>query len=236
MKINIDYQIFSSETIDSFVEKIQILKEELKDKHVLLTLPELHQRISKDEKSLANAIMQIQPKKFGVTGAFLGFEWPSNNLVAIRDQKYVWHRKWQEIPTQYTTKKFLQNFEEMNKALKKDLGKKLLLISGYRSPAYQICTFVFFLKLNKYSFDKTIARVAIPGYSEHGSIKFPAADFITENGLPSDNHPLNFARTKEYRWLKRNAGRFGFFESFPKNNQTGIMFEPWHWQLETNSA
>ncbi|HLP25741.1 MAG TPA: D-alanyl-D-alanine carboxypeptidase family protein, partial [Acidobacteriota bacterium] len=34
---------------------------------------------------------------------------------------------------------------------------------------------------------------------------------------------------KEFRWLKRHAGEFGFTLSYPKNNPHQIGYEPWHW-------
>jgi D-alanyl-D-alanine carboxypeptidase len=38
-----------------------------------------------------------------------------------------------------------------------------------------------------------------------------------------------FARTREFRWLKRHATQFGFHLSYPRGNQQGIAYEPWHW-------
>ena len=75
-------------------------------------------------------------------------------------------------------------------------------------------------------------RVAFPGYSEHGAPRWPAIDFVTMKGMPSDKNPLDFVSTEEYRWLLKNAHRFGFYLSYPKNNKDGIMYEPWHWRFE----
>ena len=48
---------------------------------------------------------------------------------------------------------------------------------------------------------------------------------IEENFLNEER----FARTPEFRWLKKQAGRFGFQLSYPRNNPHGIAYEPWHW-------
>lgn len=39
-----------------------------------------------------------------------------------------------------------------------------------------------------------------------------------------------FAETEAYRWLERNAHRFGFILSYPEGNEYYI-FEPWHWRF-----
>ena len=55
----------------------------------------------------------------------------------------------------------------MNQAFIKTFpGRKLVVGSGYRSPAYQIATLIYIL-VNNYDFDigKTLKRVAMPRYS-----------------------------------------------------------------------
>ena len=41
-----------------------------------------------------------------------------------------------------------------------------------------------------------------------------------------------FADTKEGKWLKENAARFGFILRYPKDKEaiTGTKFEPWHYR------
>lgn len=63
------------------------------------------------------------------------------------------------------------------------------------------------------------------GYSEHqlGT----AVDLITTGtggGLEG------FDRTPAYPWLEKNAYRYGFALSYPKNNGY-YVFEPWHWRF-----
>ncbi|MFM2381575.1 MAG: hypothetical protein RLZZ76_342 [Candidatus Parcubacteria bacterium] len=63
------------------------------------------------------------------------------------------------------------------------------------------------------------------GYSEHqlGT----TLDFTTE-GLGGGLG--NFEATKAYEWLQKNAYKYGFTLSYPKNN-TYYIFEPWHWRF-----
>ena len=38
-----------------------------------------------------------------------------------------------------------------------------------------------------------------------------------------DPHP-------QYAWLRENAARYRFYESWPPGNEFGMRAEPWHWQ------
>jgi D-alanyl-D-alanine carboxypeptidase len=120
-------------------------------------------------------------------------------------------------------------YERLNQAISQDLDKRLLVLYGYRSPARQV--FIFFDILERiydFDFNKTMARVCFPDYSEHVCTQRQAIDFKTEDDISSDR----FDSAQEYAWLKENAGQYGFFESYPKNNSLGMMYEPWHWHYE----
>ncbi|MBI3458921.1 D-alanyl-D-alanine carboxypeptidase family protein [Candidatus Azambacteria bacterium] len=43
---------------------------------------------------------------------------------------------------------------------------------------------------------------------------------------------FEFENSPEYTWLKNNADRFGFIQSYPKDKEaiTGYQAEPWHWR------
>ena len=32
-------------------------------------------------------------------------------------------------------------------------------------------------------------------------------------------------------WLTRNGGEFGFSMTYPRDNEHGFIYEPWHWAL-----
>ena len=63
------------------------------------------------------------------------------------------------------------------------------------------------------------------GYSEHqlGT----TADFIT-SGLKGEFE--GFENTDAYRWTEKNAYKYGFVLSYPRNNSYYI-YEPWHWRF-----
>jgi D-alanyl-D-alanine carboxypeptidase len=74
------------------------------------------------------------------------------------------------------------------------------------------------------SLESILCVSAPPGYSEHHSGR--ALDVTTDGVRPLE---LEFENTGAYRWLAQNAGRFGYFLSFPQNNRYGYTYEPWHW-------
>jgi D-alanyl-D-alanine carboxypeptidase len=102
-------------------------------------------------------------------------------------------------------------------------GCDLLPISGFRSVARQ--TKIIRRKLAAGQRLGDILRVnAVPGCSEHHTGR------AIDVGSPADVHLTSaFARTREFRWLKKHAGRFGFRLSYPPRNRQGIAYEPWHW-------
>lgn len=63
-----------------------------------------------------------------------------------------------------------------------------------------------------------------PGYSEH------------HTGLAVDFSPINdsFAKTAGYRWLKNNAHKYGFYQTFTADYSaySGVSEESWHWRFE----
>lgn len=103
-------------------------------------------------------------------------------------------------------------------------GLTLLPLSGFRSVGRQAAIIRAHLA-NGRSLDDTLRFVAAPGCSEHHTGR--ALDI----GSPdvSTHFVAAFDRTKEFRWLKRRAGEFGFTLSYPKNNPHQIGYEPWHW-------
>jgi len=215
--------------IVSILEKIE--KEKKNTEVRIISFDSLFRLIGKDEKILVKKFRDINPLIYGFKGRYLGVQDVPKNLVAIRNQKYRSKDKVEKIETQYLPKPVFEAYKKLNSALYKDTKKKLLVDSGYRSPAYQVITFLWYLNFHKFNFSKTIKRMAIPGYSEHGFSKGQAVDFITIDGVPNDERPLDFAKTIEYKWLLDNANNFGFYQSYPRNNKLGVMFEPWHWQF-----
>jgi D-alanyl-D-alanine carboxypeptidase len=102
-------------------------------------------------------------------------------------------------------------------------GVELVPVSGFRSVARQ--TAIVRRKLAAgHRISSILKFLAAPGFSEHHTGR--ALD-LGKRGEPDLNE--KFARTVEFRWLRRHAARFGFRLSYPRDNPHGIAFEPWHW-------
>jgi D-alanyl-D-alanine carboxypeptidase len=102
-------------------------------------------------------------------------------------------------------------------------GLTLLPLSAFRSVARQ--TTLIRCKLAAGQAIADILHVnAVPGCSEHHTGR--ALDLGSPKAM---RLTAAFARTREFRWLKRHATEFGFHMSYPRGNRQGIAYEPWHW-------
>ncbi len=114
--------------------------------------------------------------------------------------------------------------EMQQAAAREDL--ELLLISGFRSVAYQAGIVRRKLATGQ-SLDEILRVSAHPGHSEHH------AGTAIDLGSPHAEHLSEaFATTPEFEWLRRHAPAFGFRLSYPPHNAAGIAHEPWHWNLD----
>ncbi len=102
-------------------------------------------------------------------------------------------------------------------------GVTLLIVSGFRDYAYQAG-----LIRKKLDAGQSIAEIlevnAAPGYSQHHS--GCAIDIATPGSRPLTEE---FETSVAFGWLSDNAGRFGFSMTYPRDNDHGIIYEPWHW-------
>lgn len=114
---------------------------------------------------------------------------------------------------------------EMVDAARRD-GIWLVPISGFRD--YERQDFLFESKVEQLGSPELAAHtVAPPGYSEHHTgMAVDLADGLAR----ALDLSLAFGDTEAYRWLSRNANRFGYELSFPPDNPQGISYEPWHWR------
>lgn len=96
----------------------------------------------------------------------------------------------------------------------------LLIVSAYRSFFEQ-----YGLKTNYKTVYGTGANTfsADQGYSEHqlGT----TVDLATPTSTIS-----TFEKTEAFVWLVKNAHKYGFIMSYPKDNKY-YMYEPWHWRF-----
>lgn len=204
-----------------------IAEENRNDKFAIIDFDNFYQLFSNEEIEIIKRYMAINPEEIGCKLPYLGLEDNPGEIIPIANQVFTFNGQEQIRPCQYLPKITYEAYQKLNEAIKKELNKNLLVLYGYRSPARQV--FAFFDSLVRhYNFDflKTSKRFFFPTYSEHVFTKRQAIDFMTSEGIKG----VGFEKTDEYKWLKENAGRFGFIESYPLNNKFDVMYEPWHWR------
>ena len=110
-------------------------------------------------------------------------------------------------------------------------GISLVALSGYRT--YDEQRYLFFqIKQNRGQDARERAKVsAPPGYSEHHT---GYAIDIGDGNAPNTHIQESFETTAAFAWLATNATRYGFELSFPRDNEQGISYEPWHWRYVGN--
>ena len=198
---------------------------------VTLTFDELYAPLSKSNKAFLKSFQNLNAEKLNIKLPYRGIAAGNEDFVAIKGQQITVNGTPTPLPPQFLTKEVFQSYMTMMAAMQKDIGRRLYVESGYRSSAYQLYLFVSYLKKHDYSIRETAKFIALPGYSEHGDPNHQAIDFINENGINQDR-PKEFENLLEYQWLLKNAKKFNFVLSYPKNSKEGITFEPWHWRYE----
>ncbi len=194
----------------------------------IISFQHLHGILTTEEKKLLQKILLVDPKDYGKNFTiFYGIKPPPKNLVAIKNQKYIIDKRLKKVKTQFLPRPVFVAFQKLRRAMKKDLGSSINVLSGYRSPAYQALILFVVLFENNWSVQKTLQRLTLPGCSEHGYPAHQAVDFAPERGIKELN---NFYKTKEFRWLLKNGPKFGWHLSYPAGNKYGVIFEPWHWR------
>ena len=112
-----------------------------------------------------------------------------------------------------------KHFKEMSDAAKKE-GIKVYNISGYRSYSTQKALYNSYV--NRDGKKKADTYSARAGTSEH------------QTGLATDINSIStsFETTNTYKWLAKNAYKYGFILRYPKGKEyiTGYMYEPWHYR------
>lgn len=102
-------------------------------------------------------------------------------------------------------------------------GVVLLAVSGFRSFDHQRKLIERKLAAGL-TVEQIICVSALPGFSEHHTghaidIGAPGSSPVTEE----------FERTPAFDWLTRKGQDFGFRMTYPRDNQFGVIYEPWHW-------
>jgi len=123
---------------------------------------------------------------------------------------------------------------EVVKKMIEDAKKENVYIgirSAYRDSAEQAYQFYYLGDLYKQTMEQRQKHTAPPKFSEHHT-GF-AIDFMDLQHT-SVTYNIAFENTAVFKWLQKNACKYGFVMSFPKNNKQNLQYEPWHWRYEGN--
>ncbi|NDJ16975.1 M15 family metallopeptidase [Myxacorys almedinensis] len=104
----------------------------------------------------------------------------------------------------------------------------LVPLSAFRSVAQQEDIYFGVRAERNQSLEQRAEVSAPPGHSEHHT---GYAIDIGDGNTPATHLSPTFEETAAYQWLQANAARFSFELSFPKDNQQGVSYEPWHWRF-----
>ena len=132
------------------------------------------------------------------------------------------------ISTQYSyegneiTKEVYSAYRDMWNAAN-EKGYTLIVTSSYRD--YESQQNVWDDLSYTYGDSKADDQAARAGHSEHQTGL--ALDIVTYNSYNND-----FDKTDEFKWLQKNAHKYGFILRFPKGkeNITGYNYESWHYR------
>ncbi len=162
----------------------------------------------------STALVDLDLEKLSRTHSILSSYVPSS-LVSIKGD-------WGTYCIKNETEKALQ---KMISDAKKE-GLVIQIYSGYRSYSLQSILFSRWQKNNPGGAD--YPAVAEPGHSEH---QLGTTVDLKSGSIPygSDNP---FGDSPEYPWMKENAHKYGFTQSYKKGVEeiTGYIAEPWHWR------
>ena len=220
--------------VKTLVTKLEpfIKTKDREEKLPSLTFKELESPLNAGERRFLRLFRNLKAAEVGVRIPFQGFSQGEKCLLRLDKQKIRDKGKERELPPQFLSPQVYQSYQFMMCAMERDIGKRLFVESGYRSSAYQLYLFIYYLSNHNYSISETVKWVALPGYSEHGNPEHLAIDFINADGINGEENAADFEALPEYRWLLVNAARFGFVLSYPKTASAGITYEPWHWRYD----
>lgn len=160
----------------------------------------IHQRLGIDESYERDYKLWLQEE--------------ATDLLSVGND--VFHRE------QFLAPDVAKRWAVMRKAAQRDFVE-ISLVSCFRSVEQQ--TNIIQRKLDQGQNIRDILKVsAAPGHSEHHTGR--AIDIGTSG---CDHLTEAFEETMAFQWLSIHAERYGFTLSYPRNNTSGVSYEPWHW-------
>jgi D-alanyl-D-alanine carboxypeptidase len=187
------------------------------------------------ERDFIRRLFDTDCRQFGCNWQFYSVDKP-RNMVEIIPVSVSAGKEMHKIDYQFCAAHSYNDFLRMNEQMKNDIGKSLHIEAGFRSAGIQAYLFFKYLTtISGFSLKENSKKIGMPGYSQHNNPGNNAVDFCNEegiNGYSGKQTAADFERLPEFRWLTTKAYKYNFYLTYPKNNQFGIAYEPWHWCWE----
>jgi hypothetical protein len=188
------------------------------EESLLIELDELYEPLSAEQREFMDAIRNLEgadPSRKGASG----IDW-----FRVEGQQVSGPSGDETMSLQLLPPEVWAAFRGMNEAMKSDLGRGLVIGSGYRTPANQLFIFVSYLPYYEYSVEKIAPHVSLPGASDHNRVEQQGIDVVSEGGVDLRYGDAEaFKGLDEYQWLMDNAAAHGFVGEGPDSAS------PWHW-------
>ncbi|MBI3317790.1 MAG: D-alanyl-D-alanine carboxypeptidase family protein [Candidatus Omnitrophica bacterium] len=155
----------------------------------LIRLEQLLGALKPEEAVFLEEVRGIDPANLKGSSRRLPPPPAGTEFVRLDSQTLLRNGRPIRLDPQYLPRPAYGSYLNMMRAMEEDLGKRLLVESGYRSPAYQLYLFLFYLPQHGHSIRETNRHVALPGCSEHGSPDFQAIDFVTPERVNGEDRP-----------------------------------------------
>lgn len=117
-----------------------------------LTFDELYAPLNREEQAWVRRLEKIQPMDMGIQTPFCGHATGEESLVVLAGQRIKAKPRegepdsTQEMVSQYLPAPVHASYQRMMDAMEQDIGKRLLVESGYRSSAHQMFLVLFSFK------------------------------------------------------------------------------------------
>lgn len=174
---------------------------------------------------------ELMVEEWGQKNFPLGEEVVNRNICLpkhyLPDDLVKIHQKWNFHTSDYPKylRKYVASKIEHMLQTAEDQGIYIRVFSAFRS--FEKQQYLYLREISSSGWNQN--KVAKPGHSEH-----QLGTTVDLCGLDPGTvlHP-NFDLTREGRWLKENAPKFGFYQSYTEENKhkTGYMPEPWHYRF-----
>ncbi len=222
-------QYFSPETMEGLYAEVEITKDGIKD--YKKTVFEINEKYQPVLDIISNSLLSFETGLCPIGNNeqdLILFN--SNNQNSVEDYipeglvEINKHLKTKDGRVVCLIEEAARKLDEMEEAAKKE-GLDLVITSGFRSYDTQDV-------LHNQSYSSTNPEgendsIAKPGHSEH---QLGTTVDITTKEINEASASTAFDQTKVFKWLSENASNYGFVMTYPKDIETGYIYEPWHWR------